>query len=290
MKKFILIIFLILFGNTSVVAQEATSTNVTALYIATFDRAPDAEGLTYWVNTSDLILEDIAKSFFDQVETQEKYPLGYSNLEFIFAIYANLFQRDPDDLGAVYWETELDDSIIDRSFFILAVVNGAIDDDAKILKNKTEVATRFVESGIDNMEMAKDILSNVTADETTISLAIDTLNIITNSNELGERVISAYISATTINPIDGSEADVLLNAEDSYSIVGDIIEYIWKDKNGNILSNREFIEFKAGGNPSLAGDTILSDCEGYVKLTIIDNLGYSDKKDTLLNPFSGQCP
>ncbi|HKK66575.1 MAG TPA: DUF4214 domain-containing protein, partial [Bacteroidales bacterium] len=56
-----------------------TKQEVTEVYVATFNRAPSAEGLDYWVNESfggDPEIEQIAMSFFDQPETQEKYPEG----------------------------------------------------------------------------------------------------------------------------------------------------------------------------------------------------------------------
>ncbi|WP_367278395.1 DUF4214 domain-containing protein [Sulfurimonas sp.] len=43
--------------------------DVCKLYVATFNRAPDAAGLSYWVNNSGLSIEGIAQSFFDQPET-----------------------------------------------------------------------------------------------------------------------------------------------------------------------------------------------------------------------------
>ena len=71
-------------------ATTPTQENVTRLYIATFDRAPDADGLKYWLH-SGLSLEQIAESFFDQKETKEKYPDELSDEDFIKEIYANLF-------------------------------------------------------------------------------------------------------------------------------------------------------------------------------------------------------
>ena len=66
-------------------ATQATHDNVIELYTATFDRAPTTEGLNYWL-TSNLSIEEIAQSFFDQPETQEKYPEGFSDVDFINTI------------------------------------------------------------------------------------------------------------------------------------------------------------------------------------------------------------
>jgi hypothetical protein len=55
------------------------------------------EGLDYWVNESfggNPTIEQIAKSFFDQPETQALYPAGTTDEEFVTAIYQNLFNRN----------------------------------------------------------------------------------------------------------------------------------------------------------------------------------------------------
>ncbi len=124
----------ILFGT------QATEENIIELYTATFDRAPQSDGLNYWLN-SNLSLEEIAGSFFDQPETQEKYPQGFSDIDFINTIYNNLFERDLDQEGGDYWLEELESGSISKSEFILAVMNGAMDDDKEILKSKVSLAT-----------------------------------------------------------------------------------------------------------------------------------------------------
>ena len=64
-----------------------TYEEVAKLYVAFFNRAPDAEGLHYWVEDSGLTIEEIAQSFFDQSETHDRYPESLSNEEFIIEIY-----------------------------------------------------------------------------------------------------------------------------------------------------------------------------------------------------------
>ena len=85
-----------------------TKENLTKLYVATFDRSPDSDGLDYWLNQSALTLEQTAMSFFDQEETQTKYPPSNTNTQFINTVYQNLFDREPDDDGFVYWLKALD--------------------------------------------------------------------------------------------------------------------------------------------------------------------------------------
>ncbi len=74
MKKIILFILFFLMGLSSIQANtnEKVQDGLMSLYIATFNRAPDAKGFNYWLNESGLTLEEIAQSFFDQPETQKR--------------------------------------------------------------------------------------------------------------------------------------------------------------------------------------------------------------------------
>ncbi len=171
LKKLFLTIFLF---ATMALATTPTNTNVTRLYIATFDRAPDANGLKYWVEESGLYLEEIAMSFFEQPESEAKYPSGYSNEDFIKSIYKNLFNRNPDSAGLEYWQSTLDQKLMPRSLFILAVTNGAINDDEKILDNKTKVGLAFATAGATDVDQAYTLMQHVTADEeSTLALICD---------------------------------------------------------------------------------------------------------------------
>ena len=151
--------------------------NVTELYVATFNRAADSTGLDYWVDDSGLDLELIAQSFFDQSETQELYPPGTSAYNFVWAVYANLFNRTPDPEGLTYWEEELRSGRIPRSVFILAVINGAQNteeygNDAIILENKTIVGLSFSSAELDDVEDASGIMMGITDDYETVTSAL----------------------------------------------------------------------------------------------------------------------
>ena len=148
MKKLIIALCILL--ATQLNAEMPTKTSVTKLYIATFDRTPDMEGLEYWVYSSGLTLEGIATSFFDQPETQEKY--NYKNQisdldNFIETVYKNLFARDPDKKGLSYWKAQLRSGGVNYSEFILAVMNGALGDDAELLEMKTNSALITLDLG-----------------------------------------------------------------------------------------------------------------------------------------------
>ena len=159
-----------------------TQENVTKLYVATFNRAPDAGGLDYWVNGAGLDLGGIAKSFFDQPETQQTYPPSATTTEFVEAIYHNLFNRASEQAGLNYWVAELDSGRIARSVFIQAVINGAQDteefgNDATILANKTTIGLAFADAGLDDTEEAKKIMLTITDKYNSVTATAENYNL-----------------------------------------------------------------------------------------------------------------
>lgn len=70
-----------------------TREQVAKLYVATFNRAPDSDGLDYWVNDSWIGYRADCRKFFDQPETQALYDTSNSpeaKAYFVNAVYANL--------------------------------------------------------------------------------------------------------------------------------------------------------------------------------------------------------
>ncbi len=163
--------------------------SVSKLYVATFNRAPDAAGLKYWVEDSGLRLEEVASSFFDQPETQAAYPIDFSNIDFVITIYHNLFNREPDEGGLSYWVGELDrydmsngTQGVPRSKMILAMINGAQNtetygNDATILTNKTIVSNYFVEANLNNVDDARTIMQFVNDDIQSVYSALEQIDI-----------------------------------------------------------------------------------------------------------------
>jgi len=162
-------------------AQKADKDNLTELYIATFDRAPDIDGINYWLN-SNFSLEDITRSFFDQTETKEKYPDRLSTDEFIVEIYKNLFKRAPDSDGQKYWRDGLDSGSVEKSTFILASTNGAKGDDETILSNKKEIGLYFMQHNLNDANLSKEVMREVTHDMSTVDDAKRKIDSYTSDN------------------------------------------------------------------------------------------------------------
>lgn len=112
-------------GTLSLSSEEFES--FIELYIAYFNRAPDAVGLNFWGTAfaNGTTLEQMARLFVDQDETRATYPSGTSNLEFATTVYNNVLGRTPDPLGINFWTVLLDNGAVERDEFILEVLRGA---------------------------------------------------------------------------------------------------------------------------------------------------------------------
>jgi len=179
-------------GTTGLSAEEFES--FIELYIAYFNRAPDAIGLNFWGTAfaGGTSLEEMATRFTGQPETAAAYPAGTSNEDFVTTVYDNVFGREPDQLGFDFWVNELDSGARTPEVFILSVLNGAkaelkpeegqdfVDQqlaDRAYLSDKTDIGAYFAVSlgmsDVDNASAAMDLFNGSDASKDAAVAAID---------------------------------------------------------------------------------------------------------------------
>lgn len=153
-------------------------TEITKLYIATFNRAPDSLGLNYWagkIENDNWTIEMVAQSFFDQPETQTLYSSGSATRSFVESVYNNVLQRDADTDGLNYWVNNIDSGTLGRHELIVAMINavnaGSSAEDLALLSNRANVGAAFADAGLDNVTLAREVLVGVTGDQGTIDQA-----------------------------------------------------------------------------------------------------------------------
>ncbi|OSQ51740.1 DUF4214 domain-containing protein [Marivita geojedonensis] len=165
------------------------------LYIAYFNRAPDAEGLNFWGSAfaNGFSLEAIATLFLDQPETRATYPDTLTNLEFATQVYNIVLGRTPDQDGLDFWAGALDGGGVTRDQFILEVLRGAkaeppagatqdfIDlqlGDRAYLSDKTDIGTYFaVIRGLSDVSEADAVMTLfVRGDQSSIDAAFNATN------------------------------------------------------------------------------------------------------------------
>ncbi len=199
--KSIAIVAVVFFAiSTILLAQEKSSISVdetlsnrgqeiASLYLATFNRFPDMEGLEYWENTL-FSIEEISQSFFDQRETQLLYPKVDSSDIFVDKVYQNFLNRTPDSTGLSYWVDELDSGKIDRGTFILAVINGAKDSDQLFIEQRKKVMDEFIKAKL-SVTKSREILDEL--DTNGESSAIEMIAYISDESSRIEKFGNAKI-------------------------------------------------------------------------------------------------
>ena len=78
------------------------------LYQAAFDRAPDLEGLGFWIGTMDkgMALQDVARSFVSSAEFTGRYG-PTTDAQFVDLLYQHVLHRAPDAAGFQFWSDAL---------------------------------------------------------------------------------------------------------------------------------------------------------------------------------------
>ena len=168
---------------TSFIKTAALASNqivdLVELYVASFNRAPDAIGFNYWGGrlSDGMSLANIAKSFFDQPETIKAYPGTMSDSDFVTKIYNNVLNRAPDNSGETYWLNELKLGHVTRDTFMLTIINGARATtgslvDQQTLSNKELVGAHYaLTKGLSDLSWASEVMSGVTNQSSSVTLA-----------------------------------------------------------------------------------------------------------------------
>jgi hypothetical protein len=136
------------------------------LYVAYFNRAPDATGLLFWGSAlaDGMSMNQIARLFFDQPETQALYGATDDASGFVTAVYSNILGRNPDAAGFGYWVNVLESGAVSRAEFILAMLDGAKAAtgsalDAQYLETKAEIGAYYaVVNGLNNGAVASNAM------------------------------------------------------------------------------------------------------------------------------------
>ncbi len=140
---------------------------LTELYIAYFNRAPDAVGLFFWGDqlAQGTSLTRIAEAFFDQPETRALYGSLDDTAGFVTSVYQNVLGRDPDAGGMAYWLDVLGaGGGVTPATFIQAIIAGAKAEsggagDAEYLANKVMLGGHFaVTRGMSDLSDARDVM------------------------------------------------------------------------------------------------------------------------------------
>jgi hypothetical protein len=104
-------------------------TQVSNLYVALFNRAPDTGGMTFWSEAlaNGASLSQIADGFLTAPEGEAIYAPTQTDTEFVTTFYQTVFGRAPDASGLAFWVEALNnaggvDTPEARTFLVNAIV------------------------------------------------------------------------------------------------------------------------------------------------------------------------
>ncbi len=132
--------------------------NIESLYIAYFNRIPDADGLDFWIQAyaNGMSIKEMANAFY-QVAIDSPALTGFSakqsTADFVNTLYINALSRKEgaDAEGLKFWQNNIDSGLMSRGEVVNAVLGIARDSAnnpnyawvANLLANKIDVATKF---------------------------------------------------------------------------------------------------------------------------------------------------
>lgn len=162
---------------------EIYQNQVAELYIVFFGRAPDADGMNYWVQalSNGSTINEIAAGFAKSEEFQSTYG-SLSSSDAIHQFYQNALNREADADGLAFWLNKLQQG---HTFAEIAL--GKIEtafaggdkvhpEDTAIVRNKVEIA-KYVSLVLasNDAKLAADAFDGLTVDPSSISAVEDRL-------------------------------------------------------------------------------------------------------------------
>ncbi len=103
--------------------RDAEATQIAMAYDAVFDRAPDAEGLSFWTSklaSGELDVRSLVSSIANSAEFQARHAWE-TDLEYVASIYRSTLEREPDQGGLQFWVDALAQHRIDRVDVVLLI-------------------------------------------------------------------------------------------------------------------------------------------------------------------------
>jgi Ca2+-binding RTX toxin-like protein len=164
----------------------AMRTQVSQLYVSLFGRAPDGEGLGYWVGqlAGGKTVAQVAQDMFNVTAARAYYPSFMTNDEIVAAFYVNVLGRTADAEGQAYWVGKMNATGATKGSVIADMINAVTSytgTDAAGVKskalfaNKVEVAQYYGEKNgtVAGATTALAGVTEVAATVTTAKAAVD---------------------------------------------------------------------------------------------------------------------
>ena len=103
--------------------QQAPAGQIYRLYQAAFARAPDLDGIGYWIHQSEAGMDmvSVATAFSQSAEFGRMYGTDPSPESIVYGLYRNALGREPDEQGFDYWVNQLRNNELDTAKVLLSI-------------------------------------------------------------------------------------------------------------------------------------------------------------------------
>jgi S-layer protein len=214
---------------------------VAQLYVALFGRAPDAEGLGYWVGLmgQGQSFTQVANSMYGTSPARAYFPTYFSNSDVISSFYTNVLGRTGDDEGLAYWTGRLNapgatpGSVIAELISVVANYGGT--DSAgltsqALFNNRATVARAYAEAN-GNVEFSTAILSSVTSAPATRDAVLQSIS---NGTALGVsspgQTFALTAGTDTVPGLVGSKGNTNTASNDTFDAASNTNSWTVFDK------------------------------------------------------------
>jgi secreted trypsin-like serine protease len=159
----------------------AQAVEVSQLYVALFGRAPEADGLNYWVGrrTGGDTQVQVADTMFGVAPARAFYPASFTNREIIASFYRNVLGRTAETSGLDFWTGKLNapgatpGSVIAEMISVVANYQGSVPEglvSMRLFNNRVSVAVYYAQKG-GSINSASAVIASVTDDPQTVTTA-----------------------------------------------------------------------------------------------------------------------
>jgi cyclophilin family peptidyl-prolyl cis-trans isomerase len=280
----------LLAGDKSKTISQSSLNSLIELYIAFFNRVPEAEGMIYWIDTikAGRTIEQLADNFYTAALETGVYSANMSTEEFVRKIYKNVLGRnDVDQEGLTYWSAEIDSGRKSRGNLIRFIVDAAHGSKsnaeyawvADLLDNKVLVGTYFsiqqglsYNSGSESITKGMEIAALITP--TDITAAKNKIGVTDSTLDLR---IPQPIPQVTINTSMGNIL-VELNSEKAPITVANFLRYTDAGFYSNKIFHRVINKFMIQGG---GFTTSLVQSSTYAPIQLEVNKGLSNMRGTI---------
>lgn len=253
-----------------------SATDLNKAYLAYFGRPADLTGKTYFAT---LEQADVIKAFDASAESKAVY--GDNVASKVNAIYQNLFNRDAEPEGLVYWTTLINQGRVTAAGAALAILNGAQGTDTTAVTNKLAASEAFVAalnttpelvgySGMEAAASARSWLKAVGADAASLTAAIAGVDAaVTAAVAVGGVPGATFTITTGVDTLVGTAGNDTFIADATVNAVISAADSV----NGGAGSDTLKVYLKSDG-------TVAVDTLSLPQLTSVENLYINSGKLT----------